>query len=56
MIDPRYPIGRFAWAGAATAAQRAAWIGHIEQAPAQLRAALRGFTAGELDTPYREGG
>jgi hypothetical protein len=54
--DRRYPIGRFAWSGAATAAERARWIEEIAQAPAQLRAAVEGLTGEQLETRYREGG
>ncbi len=55
-MDPRYPIGRFEWAGSSTDEQRRHWIGEIADLPAALRDAVDGLTAQQLDTPYREGG
>lgn len=52
----KFPVGRFAWAGSATAAERAGWIDEIAAAPARLRAAVAGLSPEQLDTPYREGG
>lgn len=52
----RYPIGRFAQPAAFGEAERRQWIGEIEAMPAQLRAAVAGLNAQQLDTPYREGG
>jgi len=54
--DPRYPIGRFEWSGAANSADRRRWMEEIAQTPAQLRAAVAGLTEEQLETPYREGG
>jgi len=54
--DPRYPIGRYAPPESIDAATRAAWIGAVAAAPAQLRAAVEGLDDGRLDTPYRDGG
>ncbi len=54
--DPRYPIGRFHYAGPLTAPERAEAIGQIAGAPAVLRAAVTGLSDDQLDTPYREGG
>ena len=54
--DPRYPVGKFPSPKFITAGDRTAWINEIGAAPAQLRAALAGLTAEQLDTPYREGG
>ncbi|MDX1546844.1 MAG: bacillithiol transferase BstA [Rhodothermales bacterium] len=60
MTDPtdlRYPVGRFERPEEpVTPAQRRAWIGALEAAPAQLRAAAEGLTDAQLDTPYRPGG
>jgi uncharacterized damage-inducible protein DinB len=56
MADPRYPIGKFAYAGPLTPAQRDLALAEIQQAPAHLRAALLGLSDSQLDTPYREGG
>lgn len=54
--DPRYPIGKFKYDGPPTQAQRSDLISSIEQAPAALRAAVKGLTPQQLDTPYRTGG
>ena len=56
MTDLRYPIGRFAFDGAATPALREQWIGEVAEAPAQLRAAIQGLSEAQFDTPYRDGG
>ena len=55
-MDPRYPIGKFEWTGASTEADRQKFIAQIEEAPAKLRAAVKGLTGPQLDTPYRDGG
>src|SRR5215831_6066570 len=56
MADPRYPIGEFSFGGTLTEQQKAEHLDRIEQAPTQLRAAVRGLSDRQLDTPYREGG
>ena len=56
MIDNRYPIGKFHFEGPPSEAQRASLINDIEQAPAALRAAVKGLTPDQLETPYREDG
>jgi hypothetical protein len=55
-MDPRFPIGKFVYTAPPTAEQRATLIADIEQAPAALRAAVRGLDQQQLDTPYRDGG
>ena len=53
----RFPIGKFERpAEPLDADARASLIREIEQAPAGLRAAVKGLTDAELDTPYRPGG
>lgn len=54
--DIRYPIGRFRFDGDSSTERRHGWISEIAAAPAQLRAAVAGLTAAQLDTPYRDGG
>jgi len=54
--DLRFPVGKFEWSGASTDADRREFIAQIEEAPANLRAAVRGLSERQLDTPYREGG
>ena len=56
MSDPRYPIGKFSYAGPPTAEQRSRMIEEIELMPAALRAAVQGLSPQQLETPYREGG
>jgi len=56
MIDNRYPIGKFHFEGPPSEAQRASLINDIEQAPAALRAAVKGLTPDQLETHYREDG
>ncbi len=56
MTDPRYPIGPFEPPDALDAAQRVTCIDQIAAAPAALRDAVAGLDAGQLDTPYRDGG
>lgn len=56
-IDLRYPVGRFSRPTAPlTSSERAAMIDAIAEAPALLRAAVKGLGVGQLDTPYRPGG
>ena len=54
--DLRFPIGPFTYAGPATAEERRQRIARIERTPEELRAAARGLSAAQLDTPYRPGG
>jgi uncharacterized damage-inducible protein DinB len=56
MADPRYPIGKFSYSGSLTAEQKQQCLSDIEQAPANLRAALSGLSEQQLETPYRDGG
>lgn len=56
MTDPRYPIGKFSYAGTLTVAAREACIGDIAGLPAQLRSATGNLSDAALDTPYRAGG
>lgn len=56
MDDLRYPIGPFRYSGSVSTAQRDQWLGEIAAAPEQLRAAVKGMTPLQLDTPYRPEG
>lgn len=56
MTDLRYPIGRFHFDGLLTEEQRKNSIEAIAQAPANLRAAVKGLSSEQLDTPYRPEG
>jgi hypothetical protein len=56
MIDLRYPIGKFQPKSSLTAAERVAAIEEIARTPDQVRAAVSGLSAEQLDTQCREGG
>ena len=56
MTDPRYPIGKFSFNGPVDDTQRKKFIDEIERAPAALRAAIRGLSPQQMETPYRDGG
>jgi hypothetical protein len=55
-MDPRYPIGKYTPPQDPTPALRQQAISEIAQTPANFRAAIKGLTAQQLDTPYRDGG
>lgn len=54
--DLRYPIGRMERKSSLTSPERRAAIDAIAAAPAALRAAVKGLTDAQLDTPYRPEG
>ncbi len=56
MEDPRYPIGRFQPPSQLTAEDRRRHLDQLDQAPANLREAVRGLGSEQLESPYREGG
>jgi uncharacterized damage-inducible protein DinB len=56
MTDPRYPVGKFSYAGPLTPEQKKQFLDDIEKTPARLRAAVAGLSDQQLDTPYRDGG
>jgi uncharacterized damage-inducible protein DinB len=56
MIDPRFPIGKFHYGGPPTQEEEQQFLDDIAQAPANLRASVKGLTDEQLDTPYRPGG
>lgn len=56
MDDLRYPVGRFKYDGPPNEEQRRAFFGDLADAPANLRAAIKGLSEAQLDTPYRPGG
>jgi len=55
-VDPRYPIGKFEMPKEITQALRQFAIGEIAETPAKIRAAVKGLTDAQLETPYRDGG
>jgi hypothetical protein len=52
----QYPIGRFNWQQPTDPANRAQWLDAIAATPRNLRKAVEGLAATQLDTRYREGG
>lgn len=60
MADLQYPIGKFEWIAPEndeqTAKRRVYYIDALWRLPANLRAAVDGLDAKQLDTPYRPGG
>jgi hypothetical protein len=52
----QYPIGKFHAPESISTEDRARAIETIAGAPARLREAVSGLSAGQLDAPYREGG
>ncbi|MGB2623200.1 MAG: bacillithiol transferase BstA [Candidatus Acidiferrum sp.] len=55
-MDPRYPVGKFAMPAQVTHEMRLQAMDEIASTPAKLRAAVRGLSDAQLDTPYRDGG
>ena len=56
MTDLRYPIGKFHFNGPLTEDQKQNCLNDIAYAPANLRAAVKGLSDQQLDTPYRPEG
>jgi hypothetical protein len=56
MTDQRFPIGKFSPLPNPSPADIDSCLLAIEETPAKLRAAVSGLSAGQLDTPYRDGG
>lgn len=56
MSDLSYPIGKFHFEGSLSEDQKRTLVDDISRAPANLRAAVSGLSAAQLDTPYRPGG
>jgi len=56
MNDPRYPIGKFTPDPEPTPELRARHIDEIAALPGRMREAVRGLSAEQLETPYRDGG
>jgi uncharacterized damage-inducible protein DinB len=60
MSDLRYPIGNFEWTQPASEEQsakdRVQYIDVLAKLPVQMRTALQGLSAEQLDTPYRPEG
>jgi len=55
-MDPRYPVGTFEMPSQVTPSKRQLAIDELAATPVKLRAAAKGLSDSQLDTPYREGG
>src|ERR1700681_2832976 len=55
-MDPRYPIGKLEIPDEVTPPRREQAIDELASTPAKLRAAVKGLSPQQLDTPYRDGG
>jgi uncharacterized damage-inducible protein DinB len=56
MDDLRYPTGTFKRPSSLSESERRAHVETIAATPSKFRAAVRGLTDAQLDTPYRPGG
>ena len=56
MNDLRFPIGTFHYEGLLSEEQKQASLDEIARTPAKLRAAVKGLSEAQLETPYRPGG
>jgi uncharacterized damage-inducible protein DinB len=56
MNDLRFPVGKFSYDGPPTDEQKQAFLAEIARTPAHLRAAVKGLSEAQLDTPYRPEG
>jgi hypothetical protein len=56
MEELKYPVGVYQLPQSITPAERRSWMDEIASTPLELRAAVRGLSEAQLDTPYRPGG
>lgn len=56
MTDLRYPIGKYEPPATITESHRREWIDNIAKAPEVYRAAVKGLSDEQLNTPYRPEG
>ena len=56
MDDLRYPIGKFHYDGPPSEEHKQAFLDDVAATPAKLRAAVKGLSETQFDTPYRPGG
>src|SRR5580704_16283375 len=54
--DLRFPVGKAPKVDTLSSGDRVRLIGEVADAPANLRAAVKGLTNAQLDAPYRPGG
>ncbi len=55
-LDARYPIGQFVKPANVSASDRAGFVARLHILPVRLRDAVRGLSAEQLETPYRDDG
>jgi hypothetical protein len=55
-LDPRYPVGKFAKPENVTPDERNGAIASLAELPEELRNAVNGLDAAQLNTSYRDGG
>ena len=56
MEDLRYPVGKFKYDGPPSEEQKKTFLNDIAATPVNLRAAVKGLSEAQLDTPYRPDG
>lgn len=56
MDDLRFPVGKFKYDGPPDEQQKRTFLDEIARTPANLRAAVKGLSEAQIDTPYRPGG
>lgn len=56
MDDLRFPVGKFKYDGPPDEQQKRTFLDEIARTPANLRAAVKGLSQAQIDTPYRPGG
>jgi uncharacterized damage-inducible protein DinB len=56
MEDLRFPVGKFLYEGSPNDQQKQTFLQEVEQTPTKLKAAVKGLSDAQLDTPYRPDG
>jgi uncharacterized damage-inducible protein DinB len=56
MEDLRFPVGKFHYEGIPNDQKKQEFLHEVEQTPPKLRAAVKGLSDSQLDTPYRPEG
>ena len=56
VTDLRYPVGKYTLVTVPTREEVSGWIEDLSAAPAAMRAAVKGLSPAQLETPYRPEG
>jgi uncharacterized damage-inducible protein DinB len=56
MEDLRFPVGKFHYEGSPNDQRKQTFLQEVEQTPTKLKAAVKGLSDAQLDTPYRPDG